>query len=106
MKKKIFRGIAVLIVVAIATFGLKITSIQGQVSNIALSNVEALATGPIWEVCFEGYTPPGEECSDECDQYLECTYFGQETLIRHCADCSLYFAICVYCPSSCTNNNQ
>jgi hypothetical protein len=101
MTKKIFCGIAVLIVATTATFALTATLNKGTVLNIALSNVKTLAAEPIPEVCFKDYTPfpVGQFAEDgdanKCNYYPDCIY------ARICKDCRLYRVICVYNPSTC-----
>jgi hypothetical protein len=101
MKKKIFCGIAVLTVTTMATFALTATLNKGTALNIAPSNVKALATAAIQEVCFQDYIPfPDEGYADDCDKN-KCNYYPECIYARICKDCRLYRVICVYNPSKC-----
>lgn len=65
MKKKIFGGITVLAIAAMAAFNLNLNTQENDMSLLSLANVEALASegdGPITNSCTFG----GTECVTLC----------------------------------------
>jgi hypothetical protein len=57
MKKKIFGGIAVVAIAAVAAWNVNLNSQDNELSNVYLANVEALANGestPINPSCWNG----------------------------------------------------
>ncbi|WP_080904330.1 NVEALA domain-containing protein [Parabacteroides sp. Marseille-P3160] len=90
MKKKIFDGIVILAIAAVATFNINLSSQENKLSGIALANIEALASGE--------WTGDGWTCFiNSYDDYSSGLFF---TYIR-CFDCYTSSAVSVWNPSIC-----
>ena len=72
MNKKIFYGIAVFVVAAMAAWNVNISAQKSGLSDVSLANVEALATEIGYWYC-NGYPIP-VACRDEADNLVDSGY--------------------------------
>ena len=76
MKKKIFGGIAVLAIAAIAAWNVNVNSRTNGMSNVMLANVEALAEEYTWYPNNDDYYDTTNHCYQQCVKSgTGCAYF-------------------------------